>query len=192
MREPPKPTPLALAIAFMHIGLTSVGGAASPLRYVLVISRRWFDEAEYSEVFGIAQALPGATAANIAVIIADRFAGLPGVVAALAGLVLPSLAIALTLLFLASHLSASQPRFVATELAVTATIGGLFIANGLRLASVIWRAPERRPLRGRALRMTLILAGVLFVVQLHLIVPLAVVILGAASLGVEWTQRSSA
>jgi chromate transporter len=190
VKDPPKPTPLALAIAFMQIGLTSVGGAASPLRYVLVISRRWFSETEYSEVFGIAQALPGATAANLAIIIADRFAGPAGAAAALAGLVLPSLVVALSLLFVATHLSASQPRFLAAELAVTASIGGLFMANGLRLAWHVWRAPDARPRSGRLFRLAIMLAGIVSIAQFHLMVPIAVVVLGAASYVVEWTHRS--
>lgn len=190
---PDRLAPLALAIAFAQIGLSSVGGASAPLRYVLVTRRRWLSETEFSEVFGIAQACPGPTAVNLAVMVADRFGGWPGIGAALAGLGLPSMVIAIGLAAAAHGLSATSPRFAAAETAVTAAVAGLFISNGVRLAALLWSEEARTGRFGwGAARLGLVLAGIALIAIFHLWIPLAVVVLGSSSLLVEWRARRPA
>src|SRR5205814_473164 len=72
----PKVSPLVLMLAFIQIGLSSVGGAAVPLRHILVVRRKWLSDAEFAEEFSIAQALPGASAANVAVMLVLAGTGL--------------------------------------------------------------------------------------------------------------------
>lgn len=181
---------LDIFLGFVYVGLSSVGGAAGPLRYVLVVRRRWLSEGEFSEVFGVAQALPGATGANVAAMVADRFGKLPAAFAALAGFCLPSMFLAIGLLSIATRLSASSPRFVAAEAAVTAAVAGLFIGNGTRLARDLWsRASDRR--RWRTARLGIAAAGIVLIVVYHVWIPAAVLILASVSLGVEWAQREA-
>jgi len=145
--ESDKPSLLALFTGWANIGLTSVGGAAGPLRHVIVKQRKWLTETELAELFGLAQALPGATRVNIATMLGERFAGPLGPIASLAGLIVPSLIVAIVMADVATNLAAVNIRFAAAETAITAAVAGVFIANGLRLIWLLWRgAPEsRRP-----------------------------------------------
>jgi len=190
----------ALALAFAQIGLSSVGGAAAPIRHVLVVRRRWLTEAELAETFAIAQALPGASAANLAVILGDRFAGALGPFATVGGLSLPSLGVALVLVAAATHLSAANPRFAAAEAGVTAAVAGLFVSNGMRLA---WRLWHDAPLdkfgtgsalrrRWRGARLGISLAAVALVAGLHFFIPAVLVGLAATSFGIEFALRRRA
>jgi chromate transporter len=186
-----KPTVLDLLIGFTNIGLTSVGGAGGPLRHVIVKQRRWLSEGELAEMYGIAQALPGATAVNIAVMLSDRFAGPLGPLAALAGLIIPSLLIALALAGIATRLAAVNARFAAAEIAVTAAVAGIFISNGVRLIAQIWGgAPDLRA-AWRCARLAISALGVVLVAGLHVFVPLAMLILIAASMLIETRLRGA-
>jgi len=181
----------ALALAFTQIGLSSVGGAAAPIRHVLVVRRRWLTEAELGETFAVAQALPGASAANLAVMLGDRFGGALGPLATLGGLSVPSLGVALLLAAVATQLSAANARFAAAETGVTAAVAGLFISNGIRLARRLWiDAPELRR-RWRGARLTISLGAVALVAGLHFFIPAVLVGLAAASFGLELTLRRS-
>ena len=190
--ESPKPSLLDLALGFMNIGLTSVGGAAGPLRHVIVKQRRWLSEGQLAELFGVAQALPGATAVNVAVMLSDRFCGPLGPFAALAGLIIPSLLIAIALAGIATQLAAANPRFAAAEIAVTAAVAGIFISNGVRLISQIWSgAPDLRA-AWRAARLAISALGIVLVAGLHVFVPFAMLILITLSMLVETRLRGVA
>jgi chromate transporter len=190
--DTPKPGLLQLAVGHMTIGLTSVGGAAGPIRHVLVKQRKWLSEGELAEFFGISQALPGATAVNLAVIVGDRFAGPLGVVASLLGLIVPSLLLAIGLLQLSMQLAAGNPRYAAAEVAVTAAVAGIFISNGLRLIGLIWNeAPDVRP-AWRAARVAIGALGILLVAGLHVFIPLAMIVLLVLSMLIETRLNVSA
>jgi chromate transporter len=170
----------------MNVGLTSVGGAAGPLRHVVVKQRKWLSESELAELFGMCQALPGATVVNVAVMFGDRSAGWPGALAAVAGLSIPALVVAVLLASLATRIAEGNARFAAAEVAVTAAVAGIFISNGLRLVWSLWQdgAPDV-PLLLRCGRLGISLLGIGLVAGLHLWIPFAVVILVTVSLLVE-------
>jgi chromate transporter len=183
--DSPKPSLLDLFLGWMNIGLTSVGGAGGPLRHVIVKQRRWLSEGELAEVFGIAQALPGATAVNVAVLMSDRFCGPLGPLAALTGLILPTLLVAIALAGFATQLAAVNPRFAAAEIAITAAVAGVFVSNGVRLITQMWKdAPDVR-LVWRCARVAISALGIVLVAGFHVFIPLTVVILIALSMLVE-------
>lgn len=185
-RRPGPPSPLAYALAFVEIGLTSIGGAAAALRYVLVVRRRWIGESDMAETMAVAQALPGATGVNICTLLGDRWAGPAGVAAGLAGLCLPSLLLGIGLTVVAFRIAAGNPRFVAFELGITSAVAGLFIANGIRVVSRLWTDARSEPRRRfRLARLGVSLAAVVLVAGLHVAVPIAVVVLGLVSFLVE-------
>jgi chromate transporter len=185
VNDHPAPSPLELAAGFCNVGLTSIGGAAGPLRHVVVKRRRWMTEGELSELFGLCQALPGATVVNIAVMFGDRCSGVLGALAAVAGLCIPSLIVALVLASVATHISATNARFAAAELAVTAAVAGIFISNGLRLIATLWQDGADTALALRLARVAISALGIVLVAGFHLWIPYAVVILVAFSLVVE-------
>jgi chromate transporter len=190
--DSPKPSLLDLAMGFMNIGLTSVGGAGGPLRYVIVKQRRWLSEGQFAELYGIAQALPGATAVNYAVMLSDRFAGPLGPLAALAGLIIPSLLLAIALAGIASQLAAVNARFAAAEIGVTAAVAGIFVSNGIRLIAQIWRGTPDVRVAWRAARLAISALGVVLVAGLHMFIPFAMLVLISLSMIVETRLRGVA
>ena len=179
------PSLLALFLGWANIGLTSVGGAAGPLRHVIVKQRKWLSETELAGLFGLAQALPGATAVNIAVMLGNSYAGVLGTCAAIAGLVLPSLVVAIVMADVATNLAATNLRFAAAETAITAAVSGVFIANGIRLIQLLWTgSPDVRPV-WRCARLAISALGIVLVAGLHLFVPLAMAIMVVVSLIIE-------
>ncbi len=127
-----------LALAFMVLSLSGFGGVGAQARYHLVTLRGWLTDREFADAFGLSQILPGANIANVCVMVGDRFAGPVGAVVCLAALCLPSLVIAVGLMLGAIELTAAVPRFAAVEAAITAATVGLILANGLRVAAVVW------------------------------------------------------
>jgi chromate transporter len=189
--ESEKPSLLQLFTGWAHIGLTSVGGAAGPLRHVIVKQRKWLSETELAELFGIAQALPGATAVNIAVMLGDRFAGPLGPIAALAGLIVPSLIVAIILAEVATSLASTNVRFAAAETAITAAVAGVFVANGIRLIKLLWMdAPDVR-VTWRCSRVAISLLGIVLVAGFHMFVPYAMIVMVVVSMFLETRLRES-
>lgn len=187
--DSPKPTLLDLFLGWMNIGLTSVGGAGGPLRHVIVKQRRWLSEGELAELFGIAQALPGATAANVAVLLSDRFCGPLGPLAALTGLILPTMLVAIALAGFATQLATANPRFAAAEVAVTAAVAGVFISNGIRLVAQMWTDAPDIALVWRCSRVAISALGIVLVAGLHVFIPFAVLILITLSMLIEVRLR---
>jgi chromate transporter len=175
--DSPKPSLLDLALGFMNVGLTSVGGALGPLRHVVVKQRGWLSDSELAEYYGVAQTLPGATVVNIAVMMCDRFAGPLGAFAALAGLIIPSLLIAIILSGFATQWAAENPRFAAAEIAVTAAVAGIMISNGIRVFADIWREESQIGMTWRSARIAIGTLGILLVAALHVSVPVAMIIM---------------
>jgi chromate transporter len=186
VNDRPAPSPLELAAGFMNVGLTSIGGAAGPLRHVVVKQRKWMTEAELGELFGMCQALPGATVVNVAVMFGDRSSGPLGALAGVAGLCIPSLVVALLLATVATHFSATNARFAAAEVAVTAAVAGIFVSNGLRLIATLWNDKPDVGLALRLGRAAISALGILLVAGFHLWIPFAVVVLVACGLLIEW------
>jgi chromate transporter len=188
--DSPKPTLWSLVVAFANIGLTSVGGAGGPTRYVLVKQRNWLSEGALAELFGLAQALPGATAVNIAVMFSDRAVGPLGPLAALFGLIVPSLIIAIGLAGIATQLAAVNVRFAAAEVAVTAAVAGIFISNGLRVIAQLWSETPDLQLAWRCGRVAIAALGVVMVAGFHIFIPLTMVVLVILSMLLEWRVYS--
>jgi len=189
----PKPAPslLQIAIAFVTIGLTSIGGAAGPFRHVLVVQRRWISEGELAELYGLGQALPGAVTVNVTVLLGPRFGGALGSLVALAGMIVPTMAIAIALSGIATTLAAANARFAAGMIAVTAALAGIFVSNGLRVLAQLWSDAPDVKLAWRCTRIAIGALGVVLVIGLHVIVPLAMIVLVVLSMLVEWRLRTS-
>jgi chromate transporter len=190
MTDGPKPTLLDLLIAFTIVGLTSVGGAAGPMRHVVVVKRHWVSERELAELYGLGQALPGSVVVNVATMLGDRFAGPLGPLAAIAGLIIPSMVVAIVLSGIATNLAAASPRFAAAELGITAALAGVFIANGLRVLALLWGDVPDLAVAWRCTRVAIGALGIVLVIGFHLIVPVAMIVLVALSILVDWRLRN--
>jgi chromate transporter len=178
---------LDLARCFLQVSFSSVGGAQAPLRYMLVVKRKWLQEEEFAETFGICQTLPGAVGANVALMVGDRYAGWRGAIVAVLAFSLPAMVFAVFLAMAAIHFAALSPRIVHAEIAVAAAAAGLSIGLAARLIGVLWNGADavaERPWY-RAVRLAVTPVGLVLVVGLHLALPYAVVVMLAIGLSVE-------
>ncbi|MFZ1121804.1 MAG: chromate transporter [Candidatus Binataceae bacterium] len=75
---------------FLTAGAISFGGGVvAYLREYTVSDTKWLDDEAFLDALEISQTLPGLNAVNMSVIIGDNLRGIPGAIAAVAGLVLP-------------------------------------------------------------------------------------------------------
>jgi len=79
------------------MSLHGFGGVLPWARRAIVEEKRWMSAQEFNEAFAVAQFLPGANVINLAIVFGRRLHGAAGAVVALAGLLLPPMAIVITL-----------------------------------------------------------------------------------------------
>lgn len=130
-----------LFIQFLIIGAISFGGGIVAYeRTLLVDQKKWVDADAFMAALALSQTLPGLNSVNLAAIIGQRLAGLPGAIAAVTGLILPGavLVLILGILYENSH---DDPLANLALAAVAAAATGL-IANTIRqLGKKHFRAP---------------------------------------------------
>ncbi|HVA38012.1 MAG TPA: chromate transporter [Candidatus Dormibacteraeota bacterium] len=128
------PTLAQLAAGFAALGLRGFGGVAPQAHRVVVVERGWLTDAEFAEMLGLGQALPGPNVVNLSAMVGYRYAGVTGAVVAVASICIPSTIVAIALATLVAHLKTSG-RMASAEAAVAAAAGGLVAAAGLRIAT---------------------------------------------------------
>jgi chromate transporter len=123
-----------LFTGFLKIGLMGFGGVGPIARHIIVAERGWLDDRAYAELMGICQALPGANTVNAAVVLGDRFRGLPGALACVFALMAMPL---LSLVALANVYDAfsAHPLTQAALTGAAASAAGLILGTALRLMS---------------------------------------------------------
>ena len=82
----PPPTVAALFWGFLSISIIGFGGVLPWARRLIVEQRRWLTGAEFTDLLGLCQFLPGPNIVNLSVALGSRFRGLPGALAAMVGL----------------------------------------------------------------------------------------------------------
>lgn len=140
MPTPPADSPTAahpvdlrrIFIVFSRLALRGFGGVLPWAHRALVEEERWLSEREYLEVLTLAQVLPGPNIFNMGLMIGDRFLGLRGALAAIAGLLAAPLVIVLTLAALYSGLG-GDPRTIAALRGMGAVSAGLILAMAIKL-----------------------------------------------------------
>jgi chromate transporter len=101
--EPPQQqvSLVELAWTFNHIALASFGGGLSAWsREVVVVEKKWMDDAEFLSAMTMCRIMPGANQVNMAVFVGSKMRGLTGVCAALVGLCLMPMVLVLAMAFL--------------------------------------------------------------------------------------------
>src|SRR5258705_11279864 len=92
----PAPTPpglSALFVAFAKISLAGFGGVLVWARRGIVDQHRWMTADEFNETYALCHFLPGPNVVNLSVVFGSRFRGVPGAIAAFAGLIGPPMVI---------------------------------------------------------------------------------------------------
>ena len=79
----------ALFLAFAKMSLSGFGGVLAFARRGIVEQHRWMTAEQFNETFALCHFLPGPNIVNLTVVFGSRFRGIPGSIAAFAGLVGP-------------------------------------------------------------------------------------------------------
>ncbi len=163
------------------IGLQSFGGGASTLYLIHEACRRrgWLSEEEFTRAWALVQISPGINLIKLTVLIGYKLRGWPGILIALAGLLLPS---ALVTVLMTAGLAAvrEQPVVAAAMQGVVPATIGLSIALGLQMAWPLLRAARKEGRASVIAHVVIIIAALLLLVIAHASPLLALGLGGAA------------
>jgi chromate transporter len=175
-------SPAQLFIAFTRLALQGFGGVLAVAQRELVERLGWMTKEEFVETLAIAQVLPGPNVVNLSMMIGDRFFGLRGALAALAGMLAAPAVIVLALAVLYGELAA-HPMAVNALRGMGAVSAGLILATGIKLLPALKTSPLGRPL-------AIGLAVAAFVLIALLRWPLITVLalLGGAGMLIAWMR----
>lgn len=170
-----------LFVSFTVLALQGFGGVLAVAQRELVERKRWFTNEEFVEEWAVAQIMPGPNIVNLAIMIGGRYFGVPGVLAALAGMFTAPLIVLLSIALLYAQY-ASHPGVIGALRGMGAVAAGLVVATGLRLASSL-----KNNVMGLALNAALGLLGFVAVALLRW--PLVYVLLGLGSVACVLAYR---
>ena len=93
-RRPAPRSATELFVTYAGISMQSFGGALAVVERTIVRQKHWLDAKEFVGLYAISQVLPGPTGISLCVLLGDRFFGLRGAAASLAGfLLLPAVGV---------------------------------------------------------------------------------------------------
>jgi chromate transporter len=168
---------IALFVAFAKISTAGFGGVLVWARRGIVDQHRWMTADEFNETYALCHFLPGPNVVNLSVVFGSRFRGIPGGIAAFAGLLGPPVVIM-------TILAALYARFGEID-ALRRILAGVSCAAVGLLISAVFRMMmpliKRRDVIGLAF-----LAAVFAAIGL-LRLPLAAVLLVAIPLSIAVT-----
>ena len=128
----PPPGLLALFLAFAKMSLSGFGGVLAFARRGIVDQHRWMTAEEFNETFALCHFLPGPNIVNLTVVFGSRFRGIPGSIAAFAGLIGPPVVLVTVLAALYAHFGEIDAlRRILAGVACAAV--GLLISTVLRM-----------------------------------------------------------
>jgi chromate transporter len=180
--SPPRPQSLSdLFISFTLLALQGFGGVLAVVQRELVERKRWLTQEEFIEDWAVAQIMPGPNVVNLSLMIGGRWFGLPGALAALAGLLALPLVLVLGLAVLLDRF-ADSPQVAGALRGMAAVSAGLIGAAGLKLAVALKRSPL-------PMSWCVAIAALGFVLVALLKCPLLYVLAGLGGLGCILTWR---
>ena len=174
--ERPRPRSLAdLFLSFTVLALQGFGGVVGVVQRELVERKRWLTHDEFVEDWAVAQIMPGPNVINLSLMIGSRYFGLPGALAALAGMVVLPLAVILALVTAHTRFGA-HPGVAGALKGMAAVSAGMLGAAGLKLSEALRRNAMPLPW---CVGLTAAAFGLMAIAQ----APLAYVLIGVGGLG---------
>ncbi len=164
----------ALFVAFAKISLAGFGGVLVWARRGIVDQHRWMTADEFNETYALCHFLPGPNVVNLSVVFGSRFRGIPGSIAAFAGLLGPPVVIM-------TILAALYVRYGEID-ALRRILAGVSCAAVGLLLSAVFRM--MMPLVKRRDLVALVLLAAVFAAIGLLRLPLAAVLLVAIPLSI--------
>jgi len=158
----------ALFWGFLSIGIIGFGGVLPWARRMVVEQRRWQSAAEFTDLLGLCQFLPGPNIINFAVALGGRFHGPRGAVAAVVGLISLPMLLVIGLGSLYAAYSA-YPMVANGAAGLAAAASGLVLATALKIAA---------PLAGQwlGIAVAVVVIGAIAWLRLPLVATLAVLV----------------
>lgn len=182
LADHPRPRSLTdLFVSFTLLALQGFGGVLAVIQREMVDRKRWLTQEEFIEDWAVAQIMPGPNVVNLSLMIGGRYFGVPGALAALAGLLAVPLVLVLILAVLHARF-ADSPLVAGALRGMAAVCAGLIGAAGLRLAGALKKNPLPLPWCS-----ALSAAGFILVALLKC--PLAWVLFGLGGLSCVLTYR---
>jgi chromate transporter len=130
----PPPSLAQLFVAFARIGMTSFGGGISGwMRLEFVVRKRWLTEDNFLLGLSLSQALPGVNVVNLPIWIGYELRGTPGAIAAVSGLVIPSVVLVVLISMFVTQFT-DLPLTHLLLAGITATAIGFSLSIGLYAA----------------------------------------------------------
>ncbi len=163
------------------IGVQSWGGGTATLtliRRAVVEQRDWISAAEFTRDWSLCQLAPGINLVAFAILLGRRFGGAAGVLAALVGMLTPSVAITVLITAGFSHVHGKPAVQAALHGIIPATVG-LGLATGIGMARPLLTAGNNDGRVGLALSFLLLTAGGLAVALWR--IPVLAILCGAGA-----------
>ena len=129
----PQPrSPTDLFVSFTILALQGFGGVLAVTQRELVERKRWLTREDFVELLSVAQVLPGPNIVNLSMMIGDRWFGVRGAMAALAGMLTLPLAFVLVLASLYGRYD-SHPAVSGGLRGMSVVAAGMVFATALKL-----------------------------------------------------------
>lgn len=168
-------------LSFTWLALQGFGGVLAVVQRELVEKRRWMTREQFVEEWAVAQILPGPNVVNLALMIGDRYFGLRGGLAALAGILSAPLVVVLTLALVYAQV-ADNPQVAGALRGMAAVAAGLITATGIKLIPALRAHPLGLPTCA-------VIGALTFVAVAWLRVPLFWVLFGLGGLACVLTWK---
>ena len=170
-----------LFLSFTWLALQGFGGVLAVVQRELVEKKRWMTREQFVEDWAVAQIMPGPNVVNLSMMIGGRYFGLPGALAALAGMLAAPLVIVLLLAVLYGSVADSAMAQNALR-GMGAVAAGLITATGIKLISALDK-------NAMGMGMCIALAALTFVAIALLRWPLLWVLLGIGGGACVWAYQ---
>jgi chromate transporter len=139
--ETPHPrSPRDLFVSFTWLALQGFGGVLAIVQREMVEKKKWLTPEQFLEDWAVAQVMPGPNVINLGLMIGDRYFGLRGALAAVAGMLTIPLVVILALAVLYAHY-AGNAQVAAALRGMGAVSGGLIAATGIKLVPQLRKHP---------------------------------------------------
>jgi chromate transporter len=176
----PDPGIFDLFAGFFVVGVFGFGGVLPWARRMIVEQRKWLSAAEFTDMLGLCQFLPGGNIMNLTVALGARFRGVPGALAAFLGLMTAPVAIVIGLGVVYDQY-AGLPPVRRAFIALAAAAAAYLFTNALKIAA---------PLRARPLAIGVAACAFVAIALLRLPLPAVLPVLALASSFLLWRFRA--
>ena len=165
-----KPTLSTIFLVFSKLALMGFGGVMPFAYRALVEQQKWLTAEEFAHYLAMSQMLPGPSICNVSLMVGNRYAGIPGALAAISGMIFGPFLIVIGLGILYQRFG-EVPLFRHAISGMAAVASGLILATAAKMAKSLFAKADWRDRRSRLKAALLVLAFIgLGVLQWKLVI----------------------